>query len=151
MPRYFFYTSAVFNHYHAEVGSSAVDAILAEASNTALVSRLAITELCSVFATHVRAGSISAGQSKAVQNLVIHDLVHGNLKLLRVTELHFERGEQMMASLGLSIGLRTLDALHLAIAVETHQHKPLDYFVTSDKKLLSAARAVGFSTIDPEI
>ena len=47
-------------------------------------------------------------------------------------------------------GLRTLDALHLASARLLHLTTPLDTIVGADRRLLSAAQAMGFTVLNPE-
>jgi predicted nucleic acid-binding protein len=45
-------------------------------------------------------------------------------------------------------GLRTLDAIHVAAAVET---SPLDAFITYDERQAAAARLAGLRTVQPGI
>lgn len=49
-----------------------------------------------------------------------------------------------------SYGLRTLDAMQLAVAKELHSHHKLDNFVGSDAKLLNVVRKEGITCISPE-
>ena len=56
----FFDTSAAVKHYHAEVGTPKVDALLAEAGARHFLSDLAIVEFHSVMARLVRSGTITA-------------------------------------------------------------------------------------------
>ena len=58
MPRYFFDTSALVKHYHAELGSLTVEQILGESSSDYFIARLTLTEVPSVFAKKVRIGEI---------------------------------------------------------------------------------------------
>lgn len=51
-------------------------------------------------------------------------------------------------ALVLKHGLRTLDALQLAVAVGLKETKPI--FVCADKKLVSVAEKEGFVSINPE-
>jgi predicted nucleic acid-binding protein len=46
------------------------------------------------------------------------------------------------------VSLRTLDAIHLASALDIREE--IDAFAAYDTRLLEAARAVGFPTISPE-
>jgi len=56
MARYFFDTSALVKHYHAETGTTEIRRILAEAGAEHLIARLATVEILSGFATKVRTG-----------------------------------------------------------------------------------------------
>jgi hypothetical protein len=49
-----------------------------------------------------------------------------------------------------SAGLRTLDALQLAVALELKSLDLADFFVAADKALLDTAIAAGFPSINPE-
>jgi hypothetical protein len=59
MPGRYWDTSALVKHYHPEVGSPQVDALLQEPEPTHVLSRLAVTEMFSVFAGKARAGLIT--------------------------------------------------------------------------------------------
>jgi predicted nucleic acid-binding protein len=150
MTRYFFDTSALFKHYRPEVGSDKVHALLSQANSVHLVSRLLITEFSSVLSNQARRGLLSPTERALCQDLLINDLVRGNVHMLALNAKHLERAESLLANEGLVYGLQTLDALHLAVALQTATVLPIDYFVAADKKLLRVAQAVGFKTIDPE-
>ncbi len=49
----FYDTSAFAKHYHAEVGSARVDAMLAEAGSRHFISSLGVVELHSIFARRI--------------------------------------------------------------------------------------------------
>lgn len=55
----------------------------------------------------------------------------------------------MLDSLGIKYGIRTLDSLKLASAVFSSSYSEIDYFVSSDKKLLNIAKEY-FQIINPE-
>jgi hypothetical protein len=57
MARYFLDTSALLKHYHTEIGTPKVRAILPEPGAELLISRLALVEMLSAFATKVRTGA----------------------------------------------------------------------------------------------
>lgn len=50
---------------------------------------------------------------------------------------------------GLSARLRTLDALHLAIALDLRDNGIADAFVTADSLLVSLGRAEGLTVVNP--
>ena len=56
MASYFADSIALAKHYHVEVGTPGVDAILAEADAVHFISRLCVTEIHSLFAKKVREG-----------------------------------------------------------------------------------------------
>lgn len=55
----------------------------------------------------------------------------------------------MLDGMGIKYGIRTLDSLQLAAAVFSNNYSKIDYFVSSDKKLLNIAKEF-FQTINPE-
>ena len=59
MAGYFFDSSALAKHYHAEVGTAEVDRILQLPEARHFIARLALVEIRSVFAGKVRTGVIS--------------------------------------------------------------------------------------------
>jgi hypothetical protein len=63
---------------------------------------------------------------------------------------HFELAEQLLMQHGVAFGLRTLDSLHLAIALDIQRKYALDDFVAADRKLLGVAAKLGLTVIDPE-
>jgi len=60
MARYFFDTSALVKHYHAEAGTDAVDRIINQPGVELLIARLTLVETISVFAIKVRTGEFDA-------------------------------------------------------------------------------------------
>lgn len=56
---------------------------------------------------------------------------------------------QMLDILGTKYSLRTLDSLQLSSAVYANNYSKIDYFVSSDKKLLNIAKEF-FQVINPE-
>jgi len=51
---------------------------------------------------------------------------------------------------GSGYGLRTLDSLQLAVALNLYRGGAMDHLVTADKVLCKVAAAEGVSVIDPE-
>ena len=60
----FFDTSAAVKHYHPELGTAKVDALLAEAGARHFLSDLAVVEFHSVLARLVRTGTITVTTSE---------------------------------------------------------------------------------------
>ena len=62
MPGHFWDTSALLKHYHPELGTVKVDALLQAPGLLQVLSRLGVTETFSVFAGKVRAGLITQAE-----------------------------------------------------------------------------------------
>ena len=69
MARYFFDTSALVKHYHAEAGTVAVDRIIGGAGVELLIARLTLVETISAFAIKVRTGEFDAAESHFIEQL----------------------------------------------------------------------------------
>jgi hypothetical protein len=63
---------------------------------------------------------------------------------------HFKDAERLIRQYGLAQRLRTLDALQLAVALDLGSRGLVDKLVSSDRHLLSEARAEGIAIFDPE-
>ena len=57
MAHYFFDTSALVKHYHAEAGTAAVDRIIGTPAAELFIARVTLVETISVFAIKVRTGA----------------------------------------------------------------------------------------------
>lgn len=69
-----------------------------------------------------------------------------------MTDFHYRTAERLIRKYGPQLGqprLRTLDALQLAVALEVHQHTPLDGFVAADDSLCGAASGEQLPTLNP--
>lgn len=80
----------------------------------------------------------------------LSDLTSGPLTVVAVADHHFLTAEDLIVRYGNRKGLRTLDALQLAIALETRKRLGLDAVVASDKCLSEIASYEGLTVINPE-
>ncbi|MDQ0615224.1 putative nucleic acid-binding protein [Microbacterium sp. W4I4] len=123
-------TSALVKLVTAEAESTALLAWIADAEPTLVASDLARTELMRA----VR--RVSPDRAPRVR------VVLDSLVLLRVTTTMFETAGRLDP-----VGLRSLDALHLAAAIDLGDD--LEGFLTYDDRLAEAARAQGFAVLAP--
>jgi predicted nucleic acid-binding protein len=150
MPGSFLDTSALAKHYHLESGSAEVDRVWADPGNALYISRVGVVETVSVFAGKVRTGQLSASAFDVLRKRFLNDAGHGRPKLVRLLVGHFKDAERLIRQYGLAQRIRTLDALQLAVALDLRTRGLVDKLVSSDKHLLSAARAEGIAVFDPE-
>jgi uncharacterized protein len=150
MPGTYFDTSALVKHYHAEAGSAEVDRLWHDPTNTLFISRLSVPELVSAFAGKVRTGQISAADFIALTRRFAADARKKSFTTIRLLAPHFKEAERQIRQHGLSVRLRTLDALQLAVALDLKARGLVTDFVCSDRGLLSVAAAEGLSVFDPE-
>lgn len=63
---------------------------------------------------------------------------------------HFHSARKLLLQYGASEGLRTLDALQLAIALDLHQLGQIGVLVAADQRLCRVASMAGCMAVNPE-
>lgn len=134
-------TSALAKWYLNEPFSTEFEAFIQEQS-TAAISRLTVVEFRCLLARRRRAGDITKSIESRVFEAFEGDLRAGFLQVHPVADEH------LIAALGLitrlaRVPLRTLDALHLAIAQGVHARK----LATADRTMADAAKALGLGVV----
>jgi predicted nucleic acid-binding protein len=143
-------TSALAKLYHEEVGSGYVESIFNQPGSKGIVSRLLIVEMESVFAIEVRTGALNEnGRSLALRRLRA-DIARDRLIVGPPTEQkHYRSAAKLLRIHGVSRGLRTLDALQLAVALDMLEASWISVMLSADKRLCEVAEACGCPAIDP--
>jgi predicted nucleic acid-binding protein len=150
MARYFLDTSALVKHYHAEVGTPVVRAIVAEPGGEILISRLAAVEMLSASASKVRTGVFPVAGFQRLCGLFRADVKRRMLRPVRMLNADYQLAGDLIGLHGTSRQFRTLDALHLAAALRTHRAMTIDRFVCADQRLCDIAATEGLAVINPE-
>ena len=151
MPNYFLDTSAVAKLYHKEAGSEYVDRILREPGSRSLLSRLSIVELESVIAIKVRTGEIGPRDVDTARRCLRADLSQQRLLIgPPVQTYHYQTARNLLVRYGATEGLRTLDALQLAIALDLRQFGLITVIVAADQRLCRIASLAGCPAVNPE-
>ena len=150
MPDYFYDTSALVKRYHTEPGTTDMDLLFADPTATHAVSRLGAIELLSAFSIKGRMGAATAAQIQAMWARFENDQARNILRILRMRDKHYRNSEALLLRYGLPLGLRTLDALQLAVAVELRQQGRITHIVASDANFCAVAQAEGFVVTNPE-
>jgi predicted nucleic acid-binding protein len=150
MPCYFFNTSALVKHYHAELGSPEVDSILGESGSEYLSARLTLAEAPSVFAKKVRTGEIADIDFERLRLRFLADVRNRTITPVRILNAHFESAGDLIARHGKARQIHTLDALQLAVALSIRQPAPIDRFICADQRLCDIALLEGLTVINPE-
>lgn len=132
-------TSALIKRYITEPNSDEFDAFFMARSPIA-VSRLTLVEIRSALARRRRAGEISPDIEEQAMNEVRIDLQDGILDVYPVADEQVAQALHLIDRLS-PMPLRTLDALHLAIAID---QRCVD-FATADRHQAEAARALGLN------
>jgi uncharacterized protein len=150
MARYFFDTSALVKHYHAEKGTDAVDRVMGEAGAELLIARLTLVETISVFAIKVRTGEFNAVEFARLRALFATHVARRRYQVFRMLNFHFDHARDLIANHGLDRQIRTLDSLQLSVALHVHAALPIDRFICADKRLCDIAALEGLAVLDPE-
>src|SRR6516225_3799506 len=106
----FFDSSALGKHYHLEIGSPKVEAILQEQGSQHFISRLGVVELISVFAGKVRTGVIGLPDFERMRRRFLTEVTMRVLQVTRMTGFYFQEAERFVRKHGPFRRLRTLDA-----------------------------------------
>ncbi len=133
----FFDTSAFVKRYVNEAGSQAVVEICQNADTVAL-SIICLPEIISTLRRLVREGNLSEQQYHNIKVLILNDFED-----IDICELTSEVMLHIISSLETN-SLRAMDAIHLGCALA---YAP-DKFVSSDKRQINAAHAVGLTVVE---
>ena len=130
-------TSALAKVYLPERDSSRVQASLSRARRVA-IDRLHVIELRSALSRRRRAGEIREDYEISAWRTFRRDIDLGGIEVLPLDDRHVLAGLDLIEAHH-NLGLRPLDAVHLAIAVE---HSEL-LLLTADRTMASIAVRMG--------
>ena len=131
-------TRALAKWYLNEAGSEQFFTYL-QALGSAFISSLTRTETRSLLARRRRMGDLDAGLEALLYSALLDDIASGALLLQPLDDTRFDDAANLIARYP-EHPLRTLDALHLAIA----RNLRLDTLATADVGVADAACAMGF-------
>jgi predicted nucleic acid-binding protein len=142
VPAYYVDTSALVKRYHVEPGSQRVDQLFGDPASTFLTANIALTEVTSALDRKVQEGMLTRDALTTVLAAIARDLLE-DFWLIEIERVHILKSQELI----LRHHLRTLDALHLAVLLSLKDLAPV--LVSSDQKLLEAARQERFAVLDP--
>lgn len=134
-------TSALAKWYLNEPQSEEFEEFISNQA-AAAISRLGVVEFRCLLARRRRAGEISRKTEDSVQRAFDDDVRQGVLEVYPLEDLHAVAAAGLIARLP-GQPLRTLDALHLAIALE-HGAKVL---ATADRVMAAAGKSLGLKVV----
>jgi predicted nucleic acid-binding protein len=132
-------TSALVKRYVQEPGSDAFDAFFLTQAPLG-ISRLTVIEMRCALARRRRAHQVSPELETQVLEAFRLDMQDGALVVASFNDDDLTLAYHLMDEVG-AVPLRTLDALHLAVA----RHVAAPGFATADKNQAEAARQLGFA------
>lgn len=134
-------TSALAKWYLNEPYSELFEEFI-QAQATAAISRLTVVEFRCLLARRRRAGDITKAVESRVYAAFEKDVGAGFLQVYPVADEHLIAALGLITRLG-RYPLRTLDALHLAIALAIHCRQ----LATADKTMADAGKAAGLGVV----
>jgi uncharacterized protein len=139
--RLYFDTSALAKAYTSERGSTDVDDFLTRGT-TVFLSDLNRVELRCMLARRMRSGEITAAQEQSIWSQFLLDVSNEFFEPIALPAAAWPVATQLIDRVA-PIALRTLDALHVAIASAL----PAIVFVTADRAQRNAALQLGMHTV----
>lgn len=135
-------SSAMAKLYVPEPESDLLDAFL-RGRRDLMTSELVITEVISAVARRKRERLLNARQAHQIREAVIADATSGSFRRLDLSPAIHREAERMLLSSD-SPPLRTLDALHLALALSGAATR----VITFDSRLADAAMSQGLQIVE---
>ena len=152
MARYSLDSSAAVKRYQVEAGSAEINRIVTEQNSVRFISRLSLLEVQRAFNRRLRTGEISEYERERARLGFYIDLRRQRLRLKEITPIHYRSAVRLIqkyAPMQTVPLLRSLDALHLAVALHIRDRDGLDYFVCTDKDLCDIAEAEQLRVLKP--
>ena len=142
----FFDTSALVKFFHREEGTDVVTSLITDPGNRVWVSELARLEF--VCALHRRYRMKEIDEDQLMRALDGFSSEFSRFNTRKIGSAVLDEAETLVNRLGKSVGLRALDAIHLATFSLFNQLEEMP-FVATDEILLTAARSIGAKVINP--
>jgi uncharacterized protein len=134
-------SSALAKVYMPEAESARLDEFLQRRTDL-IISELCITEVISAAARRKREGNLTAKQTGDLRKALIEDAESGSFHRVDITPAVHREAEQMLLSTE-STALRTLDALHIALALTANAQ----LILTFDPRMADAAMLHGLELV----
>jgi predicted nucleic acid-binding protein len=135
-------SSALVKLYLPEAESDRLDAYL-RGRRDLMISELCITEVIWAAARRKREGDLDSKQANKLRDALLADAGSGCFRRLDITpEIHRD-AERMLLSSN-SLALRTLDALHIALALSAEAQ----LVITFDQRMADAAALYGLERVE---
>jgi predicted nucleic acid-binding protein len=135
-------SSALAKLYTPEPESDTLDRYM-QGRRDLKISELCITEVVSAVARRKREGAITAKQASEIRKALYNDAQSGSFQRLDISPAIHRHAEQMLLATE-SVALRTLDALHIALALAMDAQ----LLVTFDSRMADAAALHGLEVVD---
>ena len=135
-------SSALAKLYTPEPESDTLDRYM-QGRRDLKISELCITEVVSAISRRKREGILTAKQAAEIRKALYGDAQSGSFQRLEISPAIHRHAEQMLMSTE-SVALRTLDALHIALALALEAQ----FLVTFDSRMAAAAALFGLEVVE---
>lgn len=135
-------TSVLVKRYVAEPDSFHVLDVVV--GFTLVSSELALGEVWSAMLAKERNKVLSSTMREAAWKAFMADIEEGALRLIPLDGVTIREANEIMLRVHPHVPLRTLDAIHLA----TYDSVITGPIFTKDKRMLAAAKLLGFATVE---
>lgn len=135
-------TSVLVKRYVAEPDSDQVDEVVV--GFTLVSSELALGEVWSALLAKERNKALTPAARELAWNAFLGDIDEGVLRLIPLDGVMIREANEIMLRVHPQVPLRTLDAIHLA----TYGSVITGPLFTKDKRMLAAAKLLGFATVE---
>lgn len=142
-------TSALVKLFHREVGTIELIAFLRQTQGRVLVCELTRIELVSAFAVKIRSGQTTKERLAEVVRQFAVMMVLGEVGMIGILRPDYEVAAKLIERWGDQHRLRSLDALHLAVALRLHGLGKAEMLIPSDEAMASVARQEGLAVWMP--
>lgn len=128
-----------------------MDRLLEQVGSHSWISHLSIVEFESVLAIKTRTKEIDPPALEVARRRLRADLAqHRLLVAAPVREIHFHNARRLLSQYGVTDGLRTLDALQLAVALDLQQSGHVGVLVAADQRLCRVSILAGCPAVNPD-
>jgi hypothetical protein len=135
-------TSSLVKYYYPENDSDRIETLLLK-TRRIFISNLSVVEMASALMKRVRMGEMTKKDELSVWNVFLDDLQSSQFQMLVPDERHYGRAADIIRNLGAQHGIRTLDALQIAVA----QSAGNVAFLCADKVLAATAAELGMKVV----
>jgi uncharacterized protein len=134
--------SALAKIYLPEPESDQIDGFL-KGRRRLQISELGITEVLSAVARRRREHVLTIRQATQIRDALIDDARSGTLQLLQLSPTVHREAERLLLGFD-TVSLRTLDALHIALAISGSA----SWMVTFDRRMAEASLHAGLRVVE---
>jgi predicted nucleic acid-binding protein len=127
-----------------------MDRLLEQIGSRSWISHLSIVEFESVLAIKTRTKEIDPPALEIARRRFRADLAQQRLLVAAPVHEIFHSARRLLSQYGVTDGLRTLDALQLAVALDLQQSGHVGMLVTADRRLCRVSALAGCPAVNPD-